>query len=163
MEKVRILGEEEITQLVPPHLRRYTVEFITNRAMSHELVRHRASASFSQESQRYVRYNDIQFIEPVGFDNWSDRMRTSVVGHLGLTESEYQYMVASNLKPQQARNILPNATATRIIMTADRWQWEHIFKLRCGGGADPQMIALMTPVRDEMIALWDKEQPKDIN
>lgn len=138
---------------------RYTVEFTTNRAMTHELVRHRP-ASYSQESQRYVRYDNMKFIKPVGYDEWpekaQDRFRASCIED----EAHYDWFLNHfKLKPQQARNVLPNATATRIVVTADRWEWEDIiFKLRCGGGADPQMINLMTPVRDEMHALWETEK-----
>lgn len=52
------------------HQRRTTVKFITNRAMTHELVRHR-SMSFMQEGQRYCNYakdkfgNQLTFIIPV--------------------------------------------------------------------------------------------------
>lgn len=52
------------------HKRRITVKFITNRAMTHELVRHR-SMSFMQEGQRYCNYakdkfgNQLTFIIPV--------------------------------------------------------------------------------------------------
>lgn len=52
------------------HQRRTTVKFITNRAISHELVRHR-SMSFMQESQRYCNYakdkfsNQLTYIIPV--------------------------------------------------------------------------------------------------
>lgn len=43
---------------------RFTFHIICDRAVSHELVRHR-SLSFSQESQRYVKYKgDIEFIAP---------------------------------------------------------------------------------------------------
>lgn len=52
------------------HQRRTTVKFITNRAMTHELVRHR-SMSFMQEGQRYCNYakdkfgNQLTYITPV--------------------------------------------------------------------------------------------------
>ena len=43
-----------------------TVRFITNRGVTHELVRHRLAA-YSQESTRYVNYGgkEIEFIKPV--------------------------------------------------------------------------------------------------
>jgi thymidylate synthase (FAD) len=42
-----------------------TVRFITNRGVTHELVRHRLF-SFAQESTRYVRYDgQMEFIRPV--------------------------------------------------------------------------------------------------
>jgi len=144
--------------IVPPpkEWERYTVEFTTNRAMTHELVRHRP-CSFSQQSQRYIRYGDknpMQFIEPVGFQDWSDESKERFVGSCMVSELYYVNLLNGGLKPQQARNALSNACASKIVVTADRKEWELIFGLRCGGGADPQMIDLMTPVREEMLQLW---------
>jgi thymidylate synthase (FAD) len=117
----------------------------------------------SQQSQRYIRYssngnkNPMQFIEPVDFQDWSDETKERFIGSCLLSEMYYAHLLNDGLKPQQARNVLSNACAARIVVTADREEWELIFKLRCGGGADPQMINLMTPVRDEMHLLWDSQ------
>ena len=65
--------EDDLAFLCEPtkhHQRRITVKFITNRAMTHELVRHR-SMSFMQEGQRYCNYakdkfgNQLTYIIPV--------------------------------------------------------------------------------------------------
>lgn len=65
--------EDDLKYICEPtkyHQRRTTVKFITNRAMTHELVRHR-SMSFMQEGQRYCNYakdkfgNQLTFIIPV--------------------------------------------------------------------------------------------------
>lgn len=65
--------EDDLQYMCEPtkyHQRRTTVKFITNRAISHELVRHR-SMSFMQESQRYCNYakdkfsNQLTYIIPV--------------------------------------------------------------------------------------------------
>lgn len=65
--------EDDLKYMCEPtkyHQRRTTVKFITNRAMTHELVRHR-SMSFMQESQRYCNYakdkfsNQLTYIIPV--------------------------------------------------------------------------------------------------
>jgi len=140
----------------PKEQERYTVEFTTNRAMTHELVRHRP-CSFSQQSQRYIRYGDknpMQFIEPVGYEYWTVPIKKEFERGLLHAEELYAFLLSTGLKPQQARNVLSNVCATKIVVTADRKEWELIFGLRCGGGADPQMIDLMTPVREEMLQLW---------
>ena len=65
--------EDDLKYICEPtkyHQIRTTVKFITNRAMTHELVRHR-SMSFMQEGQRYCNYakdkfgNQLTFIIPV--------------------------------------------------------------------------------------------------
>jgi thymidylate synthase ThyX len=100
----------------------------------------------------------MQFIEPVGFQDWSFESKDRFEGACLLSEFCYTNLLESGLKPQQARNALPNACATKIVVTADREEWKLIFGLRCGNGADPQMINLMTPVRNEMLRLWELEQ-----
>ena len=73
----RFIVENELQKLLQymceptkHHQRRTTIKFITNRAMTHELVRHR-SMSFMQEGQRYCNYakdkfgNQLTYIIPV--------------------------------------------------------------------------------------------------
>lgn len=73
----RFIVENELQKLLQymcepteHHQRRTTVKFITNRAMTHELVRHR-SMSFMQEGQRYCNYakdkfgNQLTYIIPI--------------------------------------------------------------------------------------------------
>jgi len=139
------------------HMKRYTVEVMTNRAMTHELVRHRP-CSFSQQSQRYIRYGDktpMQFIAPAGWEGWKQYQRDLFFDSCDEAEERYGLLLASGSTPQQARNVLPNAMASTLVITADKAEFELIFRLRCDKASDPQMVALMTPIRDEMTALWD--------
>ena len=132
-------------------------KFITNRAMSHEIVRHRNNCSFLQESQRYVSYDKpggIEFIRPIGFDNWGEVCQDRFWHTCSDAELNYKYDRQDGLTPQQARNNLPNSTKTEIIVYASLKEWMHIFHLRTRGGADPQMIALMTPVLEEFRAVY---------
>ena len=153
------LRGEFMPAVCPQEHRRYTVEFITNRAMTHELVRHR-TASVSQASQRYIRYGDenqMLFIKPFEFSEWGLSAQDRFKDSCRSAEYDYGMLLAGGLKPQQARNVLPNSCATRIVMTADRTCWEHVFKLRCDKAADPQMQDLMMPVKAEMMKLWEDE------
>ena len=45
-------------------------------------------------------------------------------------------------KPQQARQILPNALKTEVVMTGFVSDWEHFFELRCAANAHPDMQVL---------------------
>lgn len=127
------------------HQRRTTVKFITNRAITHELVRHR-SMSFMQESQRYVAYDkgkfgsELTFIKPA----WEQSENEETLMQLTLSHIEETYMKlrALDLKPQQARQILPNATKTEIYMCGFDDDWDHFFELRDKPYVDPQMYDL---------------------
>lgn len=136
-----------------------SVKFITDRGVTHELVRHRL-CSFSQESTRYCNYGSdhIQFIRPVWMQEWavgrydsSGELSDNLDGGSRLclsffleAESYYQSLVNDyKWRPEQARSVLPNGLKTEIIVTANLREWMHIFKLRCSSKAHPQIRELM--------------------
>jgi thymidylate synthase (FAD) len=121
-----------------------SVKFITNRGVTHELVRHRL-CSFSQESTRYVNYQNkpMEFIKPIWWDKWSVIEKDLWLTSMENAENSYLALLIAGSIPQQAREVLPNSLKTEIITTANLREWRHIFKLRCSPGAHPQMRALM--------------------
>lgn len=139
------------------HVRR-SVKFITDRGISHEIVRHRP-CSFAQESTRYCNYNkdkfgrSLKFIKPLDFgDNyekdviWVDCCRN--------IEKGYFTLIDMGCKPQEARDILPTCLKTEIVITANLSEWRHIFDLRVldkTGPAHPKIKALLTPVYEKFI------------
>jgi thymidylate synthase (FAD) len=138
---------------IPPELFRVGVCFITDRAVSHEMVRHRP-CSFLQESQRYVRYmDDIAFIKPW----WYNEERGAVLRYefdkaVSQAEDLYKYMVRHlGAKAEEARIVLPNATATKILVMADIEEWKHIFKLRTSKAAYRQYRDIITMVEADFI------------
>jgi len=125
-----------------------SVKIITNRGVSHELVRHRL-ASYSQESTRYVNYSgEMEFIRPVWWDEWGNENRWSWESALKTVETYYREMIHDGSRPEQAREILPNSLKTEIVMTANLREFRHIFKLRCSKAAHPQIRALMLDMLD---------------
>lgn len=129
-----------------------TVRFITDRGVSHELVRHR-TLSFSQESTRYVNYadDDIQFIEPVHtllqsedcFEAWYTACEQS--------EEAYKYLINEcGATPQEARAVLNNSVKTEIIVSGTTEWWRHMLYLRTTLGAHPQIRELMTSLNEEI-------------
>ena len=102
-----------------------TVKFICDRACSHQLVRHRLM-SFNQKSQRYCREDNLEVIKPEGLENtslWLESCRQA--------ENAYAEMIRRGEKPEVARGVLPNSTATEIYATANLREWRHFFELRC--------------------------------
>ena len=123
-----------------------TCKFITNRAITHELVRHRL-ASYSQESTRYVNYaklGELTFIKPKIIEDrgiykiWYEAMEDC--------ENAYISLLHHGIKPEDARGVLPNDLKTEIVMTANLREWLHIFSVRCSKKAHPQIRELLTPV-----------------
>ena len=66
-------------------------------------------------------------------------------------ESDYKRLIEKSWKPQQARNILPNALKTELIMSGFVSDWEHFFELRCDKSAHPDARALAIPLKEEFI------------
>ena len=112
-----------------------TFKIRTNRAIANEIVRHRL-ASYSQESTRYVKYDDIEFIpcDRLGKTYGEDML-------LGF-ESAYKFLIDQEFKPEEARDILPNATATTLVMTMNFRELRHFLKLRLDKAAHPQIREL---------------------
>jgi len=130
-----------------------TVKFITDRGVTHEIVRHRL-VSYTQESTRYCNYykKGMQFIEPVFWEpNASTNPGYSLwLGHMQACESIYNWLIKTGSSPQEARSVLPNSLKTEIVCTANIREWRHILKLRTSEAAHPQMRALMLPLLAEL-------------
>jgi thymidylate synthase (FAD) len=132
-----------------------SVKIITNRGVTHELVRHRL-ASYSQESTRYVNYSgNMEFIRPVWWDNWSGQEQAVWKYAISQAEMSYCDLIKRGNRPEQAREVLPNSLKSEIVMTANLREWRHIFKLRCSKQAHPQIRALML----DMLQGFKKEIP----
>lgn len=131
----------------------YTVKFITDRGVTHELVRHR-TASFAQESTRYCNYgdNDILFINPFVEEDISedDYRYIDWIYGCSCSESAYKRMVGNGCTPQYARSVLVNSVKSEIVVTANVAEWDHIFSLRCDEPAHPMMKDLMIPLFRKM-------------
>ena len=165
------------------HEKRITVRFITDRGLSHELVRHRVF-SFAQESTRYCNYskdkfgNELTFIIPSWYNKETDSaVKLKFLDYLTTTEGLYLDLLRGSywakkvidggatydkfeniekvfapLTPQQARQVLPNALKTELVMTGFVSDWKHFFDLRAigtTGAPHPDAKALVEPLMDE--------------
>jgi len=131
----------------------FTVKFICDRGVSHEIVRHRI-ASYSQESTRYCNYSkddfgrEITVIEPcflvpgtAGYDMWYMACQ--------MAEQYYFSMLDWGCVPEEARAVLPNSLKTELVMTANLREWRHFLKLRTSL-AHPQMREVANLLLNEL-------------
>ena len=72
---------------------------------------------------------------------------TNYLDGLDVLEAKYKKALELGMKPQEARELLPLCTATTIVVTGTKKQWEHIFKLRTAPGAAPGIQELMTLIK----------------
>lgn len=152
---------EDLKYLTAPtenHYRRTTVKFITNRSVSHELVRHR-SMSFMQESQRYCNYNkdkfdnQITFIKPTWYDTTLESSNVFDKACLA-TEEGYLNLIKEGLKPQEARSVLPNACKTELYMCGFDTDWSYVFELRDKETVDPMMYDIIHKLHKDFEERW---------
>jgi thymidylate synthase (FAD) len=170
---VRMLDKSGHHSVIEHH--NVTCKIITNRGVTHELVRHRL-CSFSQESTRYCNYSgEMLFIEPVwggGYDKdvfARDEDVDLFINALIYAEGYYNDLINIGWRSEQAREVLPNALATEIIVTANIREWKHIFNLRCSKKAHPQIRALMLDGLEQFKnfipvlfdGLWEKYRGKN--
>lgn len=128
----------------------FSVRFIINRGVSHELVRHRP-ASYAQESTRYVDYSkdkynsEITVIKPYYLEDDSQEYKA---WHDICIDSEKAYFKLRNMgvAAQWARGVLPTDVKTEIVCTATLNEWLHIFNMRCDAPAHPQIREVMIPL-----------------
>ncbi|MBC7250097.1 MAG: FAD-dependent thymidylate synthase [Anaerolineae bacterium] len=99
-----------------------------SRACSHQLVRHRL-ASYSQESQRYVDASNAEFVVPAAIS--ADPSARAIWDEFTARAREaYRALRQRGIRKEDCRFLLPNATATRIVMTMNFRELRHFIKLR---------------------------------
>ncbi|MBN1954136.1 MAG: FAD-dependent thymidylate synthase [Anaerolineae bacterium] len=99
-----------------------------SRACSHQLVRHRL-ASYSQESQRYVSMEEPEWALPTAIGDDPDAIAIWEQFAEQVKET-YRAFRELGVRKEDARFALPNAAATRIVVTMNFRQLRHFFQVR---------------------------------
>jgi thymidylate synthase (FAD) len=141
-----------------------------SRALTHQLVRHRI-ASYSQQSQRYVKESDFDYIVPPSiekdegmkriFIDTMEGIQKSYNNLLGLYKNIGKKGEAAN---QDARFVLPQASETKIVVTMNARELLHFFKERCCSRAQWEIRALADRMldicRQKLPAVFDEAGAK---
>ena len=131
-----------------------------SRSLTHELIRHRAGFGYSQLSQRYVDESLAEYVEPDAIAAnaelhrvWLDAVAHGHQAYLKLTEKlletfkdEPDRTLRRKLARQAARSVLPNATETKIFVTANARALRHFIELRGSRHAEPEIRKLAVQV-----------------
>lgn len=133
-----------------------TVEALVDRGVTHETVRHRIAA-YTQESTRFVNYAKKmppRFIAPEFGDLGLDEpalLATQQAFQEAIIRSEetYRQMLNRGVTPQLARAVLPNALASKIVITYNLRQWRHFFLMRTSREAHPAMRAVASGLLED--------------
>lgn len=148
----------------------FAVEGVS-RSLLAQITRHRM-ASFSVQSQRYVREHGFEYVVPPEIDKipaareqfiraMEEDQRTYEALTAALMDGYVEELLAQGMPEKQARSqaekhaiedaryVLPNACTTRIVMTANARSLRNFFRLRCCNRAQWEIRA----VADEMLRL----------
>lgn len=116
-----------------------------SRVTSHQLVRHRL-ASYSQQSQRYVSYDHLEYITPSAIaENLALRDRYEAA--MTAAHALYVALQEVGITAEDARYVLPNATATNMVVSMNARELRHFFTLRCCNRAQWEIRALAHAMR----------------
>lgn len=131
-----------------------TFHIICDRAIQNELVRHR-HASFTVESTRYVKYDELEIIDQEWTDYCGGNEIECFLSATDAVERNYKKLLSFATKPEDARAILPNCLKSELYMTANLRSWRWILKLRTSKAAHPQMRQIM----NQVLAVFKEKLP----
>jgi thymidylate synthase (FAD) len=63
-------------------------------------------------------------------------------------EENYFSLIEKGLKPEDARSVLPNATATQIVITGTTSDWESFIKLRSDSHAQKEIRDISDTIKN---------------
>ena len=111
-----------------------------SRVLTHQLVRHRI-ASYSQQSQRYVKEHDFETIVPPSIAK-NPEAKAKFDALMTQIQDLYNEFTAAGVLAEDARYILPNAAETKIVCTFNARSLLNFFSLRCCTRAQWEIRAL---------------------
>jgi len=137
-----------------------------SRSLTHELVRHRAGWAYSMLSQRYVDESVAEYVEPdcIALDPelhalWLEAVAHAHQAYVKLVEKlaeryrdEPDRTLRRKLARQAARSVLPNATETKIFVSANARALRHFIEMRASRHADVEIRKLAVKVLEVMKA-----------
>jgi len=125
-----------------------------SRAFTHQLVRHRAGFAYSQLSQQYHDESEAEFVVPIEVKNdpglfhaWKKHIQSSLdfykasLSNIGKNKNADSLSKKENMRALRSasRSILPNATETKIVVTANARAIRHFLNMRGSIDGDYEM------------------------
>jgi thymidylate synthase (FAD) len=123
------------------------------RTLSHQLVRHRAGVAFDQQSQRYLNYKRPDYMVPSSLHDAPPEMRERYRAEMDESLAFYGEMLEAGIPGEDARFVMPNATRTNLIMTANLRALIHMSGLRLCTMAQWEIRRLFQLIRHEVFAV----------
>lgn len=139
-----------------------------SRGLTHQLIRHRI-ASYSQQSQRYVKLDQFEYVIPNDIKN-NDYLKKIFIKHMEESQKAYD-VIADGLKAkyiledkmsdkeaekkaiENARYCFPNACCTKILVTMNVRSLLNFLEHRCCKRAQDEIRELAMLMREEVIKI----------
>ena len=133
-----------------------------SRVLSHQLVRHRM-ASFNQQSQRYVKFNEnYEYIVPDSIRQ-NEKMNEKYNSFVSDIHKFYEEMLDNGIEAEDARYILPNSSETKMIVTMNARELLHFFTVRCCNRAQTEIrdlaVSMLKNVKNAAPAVFENAGP----
>lgn len=146
-----------------------------SRTLTHQLVRHRL-ASYSQQSQRYVRLNSFEYIIPPAIEE-NEEAKKIFIESMKRDQEDYDNLVKilvdekskklieDGMDPEKARKsvekesiedaryVFPNACETKIVVTMNVRTLQHFFEVRCCERAQWEIRELATEMLRQVLEI----------
>ncbi len=129
----------------------FAVEGVS-RALTHQLVRHRL-ASFAQQSQRYVNFDDGFAYETPPAITARPELRQRFDQAMATAAGVYRELREAGIAAEDARFVLPNAAHSRIIISMNARELRHFFRLRCCRRSQWEIRALAKTMLEQVAAV----------
>lgn len=116
-----------------------------SRVCSHQLVRH-PHLSYLQRSQRYVNEDTVNYVVPPS-------LKGIPLVEQELTRANRIYRILTeipNVKKEDARFVLPNATVTEMYVTGNLQAWKEACELRTSPKAQWEIRKVFTEIQDQL-------------
>lgn len=162
-----LMGHESVLE----HVNWSFVAVGISRALTHQIVRHRVGFAFSQLSQQYQDQSEATFVAPShlrhprAFAAWRRAIETARESYKEIMDAlrNSEHTTDENIPPKEvlramrsaARSVLPNATETKIFLTANARALRHFLATRGSILGDEEMRVFAT----ELLKLIRQESP----
>lgn len=131
-----------------------------SRVATHEIVRHRAGAAYSQESLRYVRLVDIGFrvppvLEPlrhrcVELVEQLEQFQVDAARALEIDAEGVPFHVKKEVT-SALRRLAPMGVSTDLVLTMNLRTLRHVIEMRTAPGAEEEMRAIFGRLGEIMV------------
>ena len=101
-----------------------------SRALLAQITRHRI-ASFSVQSQRYVKQSGANYIVPPTVEALGEEAVARYHEQMDVIWGFYGEWLNAGIPAEDARFVLPNGAETRMVFTMNARELMHFFSLRC--------------------------------